>query len=136
MLAESEIVAFVPTTDLARSRTFYKGTLGLGFLQDIGIAVVMNAGGTMLRLTLVPKLRPAGYTILGWSVRDLTGTVRRLADAGVAVQRYEGLDQDDDGIWDSPGARVAWFAGPDGNTLSLTQWPDSSPMSSAAGMAL
>jgi catechol 2,3-dioxygenase-like lactoylglutathione lyase family enzyme len=125
MLAESDIVAFVPTTDLARSRTFYEGTLGLGFLQDIGIAVVMDAGGTMLRLTLVPELRPAGYTILGWSVRDSTGTVRRLADAGVAVQRYEGLDQDDDGIWDSPGARVAWFADPDGNTLSLTQFAPS-----------
>jgi hypothetical protein len=84
----------------------------------------------------VPELRPAGYTILGWSVGDITGTVRRLADAGVAVQRYEGMDQDDDGIWDSYGARVAWFADPDGNALSLTQWPDSSPMSSAAGMAL
>ena len=60
----------------------------------------------------MPELRPAGYTILGWSVGDITGTVRRLADAGVAVQRYEGLDQDDDGIWDSPGARVAWFADP------------------------
>jgi catechol 2,3-dioxygenase-like lactoylglutathione lyase family enzyme len=122
VLAGSEIVAFVPTTDLARSRAFYEGTLGLGVLEDIGIAVVVDAGGTMLRLTLVPELRPAGYTILGWSVRDITGTVRRLADAGVAVQRYEGLEQDDDGVWDSPGGRVAWFADPDGNTLSLTQF--------------
>lgn len=36
---------------------------------------------------------------------------------------YEGFGQDADGIWSSPdgGAKVAWFADPDGNLLSLTQ---------------
>jgi predicted enzyme related to lactoylglutathione lyase len=35
--------------------------------------------------------------------------------------RYDGMDQDARGIWMTPGGdRVAWFADPDGNTLSLT----------------
>jgi hypothetical protein len=38
-------------------------------------------------------------------------------------QRYEGMPQDDLGIWSSPsGARVAWFSDPEGNTLSLTEF--------------
>jgi hypothetical protein len=38
--------------------------------------------------------------------------------------RYDGLDQDADGIWQAPsGAQVAWFRDPDANTLSLTEYP-------------
>jgi hypothetical protein len=34
------------------------------------------------------------------------------------------MAQDEDGIWTAPsGSRVAWFADPDGNTLSLEQPP-------------
>jgi hypothetical protein len=34
------------------------------------------------------------------------------------------MDQDDDGVWTAPvGAEIAWFADPDGNILSLTQFP-------------
>jgi hypothetical protein len=48
--------------------------------------------------------------------------VRRLR-AGVAFERYRGLDQDGDGIrLASGGDRVAWFKDPDGNTLSLTEF--------------
>jgi len=33
------------------------------------------------------------------------------------------MQQDERGIWNSPsGAKVAWFKGPDGNTLSITQF--------------
>ena len=39
-------------------------------------------------------------------------------------KRYEGMMQDEDGVWIAPGgSRVAWFADPDGNVLSLQQPP-------------
>jgi predicted enzyme related to lactoylglutathione lyase len=42
--------------------------------------------------------------------------------SGVIMQRYEGMGQDDAGIWGAPsGDRVAWFSDSEGNTLSLTQ---------------
>jgi hypothetical protein len=42
--------------------------------------------------------------------------------AHVSVERYPGMQQDELGIWNSPGgARVAWFRDPDGNMLSVTQ---------------
>jgi hypothetical protein len=48
--------------------------------------------------------------------------VRELIQRSVVFQRFDGMDQDDLGIWTAPGgAKVAWFRDPDGNTLSLTQ---------------
>lgn len=45
-----------------------------------------------------------------------------LGDAGVTFERFDGMAQSPDGIWDAPsGGRIAWFKDPDGNLLSLTQ---------------
>jgi catechol 2,3-dioxygenase-like lactoylglutathione lyase family enzyme len=64
----------------------------------------------------------AGYAVLGWVVPDIDEAVRGLQAAGVRFQRYDGMPQDDRGVWQAPnGARVAWFKDPDGNTLSITQ---------------
>jgi len=54
---------------------------------------------------------------------DFAASVRALAVQGAAFLRYDGMNQDDDAIWTTPsGDKVAWFADPDGNTLSLTQF--------------
>jgi hypothetical protein len=50
--------------------------------------------------------------------------VDALVARGVGFSRFEGMDQDDRGIWTAPDStRVAWFADPDGNTLSLSEAP-------------
>jgi catechol 2,3-dioxygenase-like lactoylglutathione lyase family enzyme len=125
MLQAQHIVAFVATTNPAGARNFYAKTLGLRLVSEDGFALAFDAGGTMLRVTTVRELQPAGYTVLGWLVPDIRQAVRKLGDRGVAFQRYEGiLAQDELGIWKSPsGAQVAWFKDPDGNTLSLTEVP-------------
>jgi hypothetical protein len=47
-----------------------------------------------------------------------------LRARGVEFKRYDGLEQDEHGAWTAPGgSRIAWFADPDGNTLSLQQAP-------------
>jgi catechol 2,3-dioxygenase-like lactoylglutathione lyase family enzyme len=123
MLKSRPIVAFVTTTDRKRSKAFYARTLGLRLVSEDGFALAFDAGGTMLRVAIVKSLRPAGYTVLGWIVPDIAKAVRGLVKSGVMFQRYEGMLQDDLGIWSSPsGARVAWFSDPDGNTLSLTEF--------------
>ena len=122
MLDSSDLVAFVAATDLRRARAFYEQKLGLRVLEHNDFACVVDANGTMLRVTQVPEVARAGYTVLGWRVRDIAASVRDLAGRGVTFLRYDGMSQDQDGIWTAPsGARVAWFADPDGNTLSLTQ---------------
>jgi catechol 2,3-dioxygenase-like lactoylglutathione lyase family enzyme len=118
-------ILFVATTDAARSRAFYEETLGLSFVADEPSALVFDVGGTMLRIQKVERLSPAAHTVLGWSVVDVRRTIAMLRGRGVQLTRYPALPQDDDGVWTTPsGGRVAWLTDPDGNTLSLTEFPD------------
>ena len=123
MLESSDVIAFTAATDLDRARAFYQRTLGLTVTEQNDFACVLDAHGTMLRVTAVPGHSPAAHTIVGWRVGDITAEVRALSARGVAFTRYEGMGQDEDGVWTAPsGDRVAWFTDPDGNTLSLTQF--------------
>ena len=123
MLGSSDLIAFVPTADLVAARRFYSDTLGLPITAESPFACVFDACGTMLRVTPVSATARASYTVLGWRVLDITTTVRDLSDRGVTFLRYDGMDQDDLGIWTTPGGdRVAWFHDLDGNLLSLTQF--------------
>lgn len=122
MLGSSDLVAFAASADLSRARAFYEGVLGLPVVDQDDFACVFDANGTMLRVTAVREVSPAGYTVLGWRVADIEAAVRGLSERGVAFSRFDGMEQDDNGIWTSPGgAKVAWFTDPDGNVLSLTQ---------------
>ncbi len=122
MLTTSDLIAFAPTSDLARARSFYETVLGLPVVTENAYACVLDAHGTMLRLTAVPEVAHPGYTVLGWRVADISGTVAELAARGVRFARYDGMEQDAQGVWTTPsGDRVAWFSDPDGNVLSLTQ---------------
>jgi catechol 2,3-dioxygenase-like lactoylglutathione lyase family enzyme len=124
MLGSRDLVAFLATTDLERARSFFVDVLGLRAVEVTPYACVFDGHGTMLRVTLVEELHPAPYTVLGWVVPDIAAGVAELAARGVAVRRYDGMGQDDLGVWTAPsGHRVAWFADPDGNTLSLQQAP-------------
>ena len=123
MLESSPVVAFAAAADLDRARAFYEQALGLPVVEQNDFACVIDANGTMLRITAVPEVSRPGYTVLGWRVTDISATVRGLAARGVVFERYDSMDQDDDGVWTTPGGdKVAWFADPDGNMLSLTQF--------------
>src|SRR3989442_10937075 len=95
-------VLFLATANAERSREFYERVLGLAFVADEPPALVFRVGDSMLRIQKVERVQNLAYTALGWAVRDIRATVRQLRAAGVVFQRYEGLDQDDSGIWNSP----------------------------------
>ena len=122
-LREQNIIAFVATRDLARAKSYYRDTLGLTLVaEQLPFALVFDAHGIMLRVTAVKELREAAYTVLGWEVPNMIEAVRVLEKAGVQFERYQGVPQDELGIWTAPsGDRVAWFKDPDGNTVSITQ---------------
>ena len=124
MLGEASFIGFIPVRDPVAARAFYAGTLGLRVVEDTPFALVLDANGTRLRVTPVPDLVVQAFTIAGWEVPDIAATVRASSDRGVRFARYDGMDQDELGVWKSPaGDRVAWFKDPDGNTLSLTSRP-------------
>ena len=123
MLGKQTLVAFAATTDSARSRAFYEGTLGLTVISDDPFALVIDANGTMLRVLKVADFTPQPFTALGFQVDDISAVVAALMKARVVCERFPGMDQDAQGVWSSPsGARVAWFKDPDGNVLSLTEF--------------
>jgi len=122
MLGSAKLVAFVTVSNAARARTFYRDVLGLRLVSEDTFALVFDANGTMLRVAIASHVSAAPYTVLGWEVADIAATVRQLAAAGVRFERYPGKQQDELGIWQSPGGgRVAWFKDPDSNTLSVSQ---------------
>jgi catechol 2,3-dioxygenase-like lactoylglutathione lyase family enzyme len=121
MLGAAPPVTFVATTDGDAARAFYEGVLGLTFVEDQGFALVFDLAGTPLRVTRVESFTPLPFTVLGWQPADIDASVRALTEGGVTFERFDGLEQDDLGIWSaSGGTRVAWFRDPDGNTLSLS----------------
>jgi catechol 2,3-dioxygenase-like lactoylglutathione lyase family enzyme len=121
MLGAARLVAFVPVADAGRARAFYVDVLGLTVVEDTPFALVCDANGTTVRITPVSDLSPQPFTVLGWAVDDIAATGRALVDAGVALLRFDGMEQDELGVWTTPGGRVAWFNDPDGNVLSISQ---------------
>lgn len=124
VLASAELVAFVASADLAASGAFYESVLGLPLVEATSFANVHRSRATTLRVTRADAVAAAPYTVLGWTVPDIEGAVTSLRAAGVVFARHGGMAQDAFDAWTAPsGARVAWFADPDANTLSLTQPP-------------
>ncbi len=124
MLNTAEIMCFTATKNAERAKQFYQNVLGLTLIEDSPFALAFDANGTMLRIQKVQEHVPAKHTSLGWKVQDIHSQVNALIAKGVRFEHYDRLSQDPLGIWQSPsGAQVAWFCDPDGNTLSLTQWP-------------
>lgn len=125
MLGTSDLTVLVGTAHFDEARAFYRDTLGLAMLSEDPFALVFDANGTTLRLSRVGEFTPVPFAVLGWGVSDIENTIDQLAGRGVAFERYDGMEQDERGIWTVPGAgvRIAWFTDPYGNTLSLTEAP-------------
>jgi catechol 2,3-dioxygenase-like lactoylglutathione lyase family enzyme len=124
MLSDKQFVGILLITDAARAKEFYCGVLGLPLRHEDAYAVVVHAAGTPLRLAIVPEVPEPAGTNAGWQVDDLHASVRALTAAGIEFERFPGMPQDADGVWNPPGGGgVAWFRDPDGNRLSLAQNP-------------
>jgi catechol-2,3-dioxygenase len=123
MLNTSKCITFIATSQSVKARRFYEQILGLTYVSEDQFALVFEVNGTMLRIQKVERVNPHGYTALGWNVADIKKEVTTLAQRGVKFARYEGMQQDELGIWISPAeAKIAWFTDPDGNILSMTEF--------------
>jgi catechol 2,3-dioxygenase-like lactoylglutathione lyase family enzyme len=125
-LAKYDIIAFVTIVDVERAKSFYRDTLGLTLLsEEPPFALAFDANGIMLRLGMGKELPKVPGTVLGWNVPDITSAVKEMESAGVKFERFQGMKQDELGVWSAPGgAKVAWFKDPDGNILSLSEHPE------------
>ena len=123
MFADTKAYSGFAVDDVQKARQFYGETLGLQtkmLSEEAGLMQLDLAGGE--RPTFVyqkPDHKPADYTILNFPVPDVDEAVRELADRGVQFERYEGIDQDENGIARGQGPDIAWFKDPAGNVLSV-----------------
>jgi catechol 2,3-dioxygenase-like lactoylglutathione lyase family enzyme len=118
MVAASSQITFLPVTDIARSRRFYEGILGLELVQDQGTCLIFRVTGTAF-LGICDHLEPITrrsviFTIVaddvdGWCSRIIAegGT---LASGPAHSDRY--------------GIYHAFVHDPDGNWIEIQRFDD------------
>lgn len=124
MLTHSKLQSIIWTSKIAEAETFYRDVLGLTLRSKSDGALVFDVGGGDLRVAPVPSTSASEHTVLGFAVGDVDRVIAWLRARGVVFQRFDGFRHDENGAVISPdGARVAWFRDPDGNLLSVVQFP-------------
>jgi len=116
-------VAFLYVGERERALDFYRDTLGLTLHGTDDFGDFLDLGGALARMTVMPDHKPHPHPVLGWNVDDIAAAAEALRGRGIAFTIYEGMGQDALGIWTAPDgkSKVAFFADPDGNVLTLSQ---------------
>ena len=109
--------------DLAATKNFYSGLLGLEILMESEAAIAFRCGGgTRLDVTHSTTGTADSQTQASWLVKDLRAEVTDLRSRGVKVEEYDapGL-KTEDGIADLGFAWAAWIIDPGNNALGILQ---------------
>ncbi len=122
-LKDCKVGTAVAVSDMARAREFYEGKLGLvPGEQNDEMATYECGEGTGLFVYVSEHAGSNKATLAGFEVSDFDDVRAELADSGIEFERYDdesGVKTDDDGVFDGPGFRAAWFKDPDGNIFAI-----------------
>jgi predicted enzyme related to lactoylglutathione lyase len=121
MFRDSHAFSGFSTNDIPRAKQFYGETLGLEVSEENGMLTLRLAGGG--RVLIYPKENhePATFTVLNFPVDDVDEAVDKLTQAGIEMERYEGMGQDERGVMRDQGPDIAWFKDPAGNILAVLE---------------
>ncbi|MBF4573272.1 VOC family protein [Herbiconiux sp. VKM Ac-1786] len=125
MLTTSHGFSGFSVTDVDESRRFYQDVLGLEVsMNEMGILdIALPANGAHVLAYPKQDHVPAVFTILNFAVDDIDRAIDELEAAGVSLERYEGMPQDERGVMRGKaagqGPDIAWFLDPSGNILSI-----------------
>ena len=125
MLADAEVAAIVPVSDIDRAIEFYGTVLGLETqarredLPENREAEFRAANGMLLAYESVGAGQ-SRHTIAGFRVPDLDAAVATLRERGVVFDEYDMPNlKTENGIAALGDVRAAWCRDPDGNILAL-----------------
>ena len=121
MFANTKAFSGFAVDDVPKARKFYSETLGLKTSEEHGLMTLHLAGERDTIVYPKPDHVPASYTILNFPVEDIDAAVEELSARGVQLERYEGFEQDEKGVFRRGGPYIAWFKDPAGNVLSVIQ---------------
>jgi catechol 2,3-dioxygenase-like lactoylglutathione lyase family enzyme len=123
VLGDHPIDVVLLATDLAESKDFYAGKLGLEILRESEEEIVYKCGGdSQLAVTKSTTGTADEQTQAGWRVDDLAAEIAELRSRGVEIQDYDmpGL-KTVDGVADLGFALIAWIVDPHRNALGIIQ---------------
>jgi predicted enzyme related to lactoylglutathione lyase len=124
MLTTKHAFSGFSVDDIDAAAAFYGETLGLAVTRNaMGILDIELPGGAAVIAYPKDDHTPAGFTILNFVVDDIDVAVDELAASGIAMERYDGMPQDEKGVLRGKaadmGPDIAWFLDPAGNVLSV-----------------
>ena len=113
MLSASKLQSIVCSARMAEAEHFYSTILGLPLKGRSLGALVYEVGGSDLRVSPVPSIRPSEHTAIGFAVADLSTDMSTLEERGVQWERFPGFHHDERGVLQAPdGSRVVWLRDP------------------------
>jgi predicted enzyme related to lactoylglutathione lyase len=121
MFADTKAFSGFAVDDVQRAKEFYGETLGIRTSEENGMLMLLLGGDRPTLAYPKPGHTPADYTILNFPVDDIDSAVEKLAARGVTMERYDGFEQDEKGVFRGGGPYIAWFKDPAGNVLSVLQ---------------
>jgi catechol 2,3-dioxygenase-like lactoylglutathione lyase family enzyme len=123
-LADWSLGATIPAKDLDGTRRFYEEVLGAHVVNEDPGGILYKAGDSYFSLYPTQFAGTAQHTLGAFVVRDVEAAVAALRDKGVTFEEYDmpGL-KTVDGIAELGGVRGAWFKDPEGNILSVVEYP-------------
>jgi catechol 2,3-dioxygenase-like lactoylglutathione lyase family enzyme len=115
----------IPVSDMAASRSFYEGTLGLqGEPAPGGYALQAGAETRIFLLDGTDYAGRAGWPLASFQPDDLATTVADLRERGVELEMMgdgDAFQTDERGIADLEDMLIAWFRDPDDQVISVFQ---------------
>lgn len=121
MLGKSQAFSGIAVKDMEQARQFYVGVLRLETIEEYDLMWLQHGDGRRTLIYEQPASKPASYTVLNFPVDDIDSAVDALLEAGVSLERFDGLAQDERGVFREGGPYIAWFRDPSGNVLSVLQ---------------
>jgi catechol 2,3-dioxygenase-like lactoylglutathione lyase family enzyme len=121
MFANTKAFSGFAAPDIEAAREFYGEKLGLNTSMEDDLLILRIAGDRDTMVYPKPDFTPATYTILNFPVDDVEQAVDELTARGVEFERYEGMEQDEKGIFRGEGPLIAWFKDPAGNILAVLE---------------
>lgn len=123
MIGNGKAFSGFSVNDIDKAREFYTKTIGMkeNFFEG-GILSIESTDGTKVMIYLKDDHQSSTYTVLNIETDDILKSIEDLKGAGIKMEIYEGMNQDENGIGDAMGeGKIAWFKDPAGNILSVIQ---------------
>jgi len=125
MLTKRTAHTAIPVDNLDQAAHWYEGTLGLTPIWKKSVGVMYGGDGWRLQIYPSSQAGQAPQTLIGWETSSIEADVAELKAAGADFEEYDTAEiKTVDSVATIDNVKAAWFRDPDGNILSLVQFPD------------